>query len=464
MIEKVCVQGLGFVGSAMAVAVASSRDEKKVPIFNVVGIDVDTQEGKRRIDSLNQGTFPFETTDATLLQKTSEASVANFSATTSHSEYSTADYVLISIPFNLTSVQDTNRKAEWEPFQKAISQVASKIKPSCLVVLETTVLPGTTRQKVLPIFVEEFEKRSISAPPLLAYSYERVMPGEGYFDSIINSYRCYAGINKKSADLCETFLGKVINTRQWPLTRLHSLEAAEMAKVMENSYRAVNIAFIEEWAGFSEEIGVNLNEVVQAIKMRNTHANIARPGFGVGGYCLTKDPLFAKQSALEIFNSEASKFPFCEMAVKTNQYMPIRCLQQLKNCLTTLVGKKILLAGISYKNDVGDTRHSPAKVFNDAAIKEGAVLTYTDPMVSYWEDLSQEVETAIDSLDPSKFDAVVFGVKHSQYCARKILTWLCQTQNTPLVFDACGLFSQSDVSVLKKQGISVYIIGYGKVK
>ena len=118
------------------------------------------------------------------------------------------------------------------------------------------------------------------------------MPGPDYLDSILNNWRVYSGHTNKSEALCEEFLSTIINTNKYPLTKLSSLTSSEMAKIMENSYRAVNIAFIEEWARFSEKIGTNSFEIINAIRKRPTHNNIRQPGFGVGGYCLTKGSIF----------------------------------------------------------------------------------------------------------------------------------------------------------------------------
>ena len=130
------------------------------------------------------------------------------------------------------------------------------------------------------------------------------MPGPDYVDSIENFYRVFSGLDKKSELKVEEFLRTIIRTDEYPLTKLENTNATEIAKVLENSYRAKNIAFMVEWSRFAEEAGVNLYEVIDAIKMRPTHSNMMYPGIGVGGYCLTKDPLLASWSKMEIFGSK----------------------------------------------------------------------------------------------------------------------------------------------------------------
>ena len=164
---------------------------------------------------------------------------------------------------------------------------------AALVILETTVPPGTCERVVAPELAAALQRRGLQRDAfLLAHSYERVMPGEDYLASITHFWRVYAGHTPEAADACERFLAQVINVDEYPLTRLASTTASEIAKVMENSYRATNIAFIEEWARFAEAVGVDLFGVINAIRVRPTHSNIRQPGFGVGGYCLTKDLLF----------------------------------------------------------------------------------------------------------------------------------------------------------------------------
>ena len=147
-------------------------------------------------------------------------------------------------------------------------------------------------------------KRNLSSDKIkIGHSYERVMPGPGYIDSIQNFFRVYSGVDKKSADAVESFLHTIIQTDEYPLTRLGNTNATEIAKVLENSYRAMNIAFAVEWSRFAEEAGVDLYEVVNAIRLRPTHANLMYPGIGVGGYCLTKDALLASWAKQNLIGS-----------------------------------------------------------------------------------------------------------------------------------------------------------------
>ena len=264
---------------------------------------------------------------------------------------------------DLTYKNGTEPTINIDPFKNAICTLGKYIKENVLIIIETTVPPGTCERIVKPIIGEQVSKRGINPNFIyIAHSYERVMPGANYLDSIVNFWRVYSGTTKQAADLCETFLSKIINIKEYPLTRLKSTVASETAKVLENSYRAVNIAFIEEWGRFAEDVGFDLYEVINAIRMRPTHSNIRQPGFGVGGYCLTKDPFFAKIAAKEIFGLKDHNFLYSSQAVEINRAMPLVTIEKLKKYFNgSIKGKKILLMGISYRQDVGDTRYSPVR-------------------------------------------------------------------------------------------------------
>ena len=231
------------------------------------------------------------------------------------------------------------------------------------------------------------------------------MPGPKYVDSIQNFYRVFSGVDEKSALAAETFLRTVIRTDEYPLTRLGNTHATEMAKVLENSYRAMNIAFMVEWSRFAEEAGVDIYEVVNAIRMRPTHKNIMLPGLGVGGYCLTKDPLLASWARMNLFGSE-EKLDQSEKGVHINDQMPYYAFQFLQSQYEgSLKGKKVLLLGVSYLNDVGDTRYTPVQGFYEQLEAAGCNITLHDPHVLYWEEKDLRVNQTSTGL------------------LRKIMTW-----------------------------------------
>ncbi len=456
----VCVQGIGFVGSAMAVAVADERKKNGNPYFNVIGVDLETPEGRVRIDALNSGKFPFKIVDKKLLKALRTAhEQGNLIATSDEQVYSMASVVLVDVHLDIEDVNN-NPSVDFEGFKKAIRTLGRRMKPGSLIIIETTVPPGTCEKIVAPELESCLIERGLPGNSILvAHSYERVMPGKEYYDSIINFWRVYSGLTPQAADACEDFLSKIINIGDYPLTRLHSATASEMAKVLENSYRAMNIAFIEEWSRFAESAGVDLFEVIEAIRMRPTHNNIRQPGFGVGGYCLTKDPLFAPIAAKTILGFDYLEFPFSIQALKINNQMPLGSLEKIETMLDGSVkGKSILLLGISYRPDVGDTRHSPSQVFAENARKRGAEIVCHDPLVQYWQELDMEVPRNIPLA--KNFDAIVFAVSHKQYSELNLEEWL--SGNRPCILDANGVLTQSQREFLKNTDICFESVGRGK--
>jgi len=456
----VCIQGMGFVGSAMAIAVASAEDERGNPIYNVVGIDLNDKSGIEKTDSINNGHFPFQNVDLKLQQVLNKCiKQNNLYASTDFEWLGKASIVLSDINLDVFYKEDGTPYLNMAAYEKSIEIIGKYIKLGTLVIVETTVPPGTCQNIVKPIIRREFAKRGIDKESvLLAHSYERVMPGANYYDSIVHYWRVYSGINEESANRCEVFLRNVINYKKYPLTRLSCTTASETSKVLENSYRATTIAFMEEWGRFAEAAGFDLFEVVDAIRMRPTHSNMRQPGFGVGGYCLTKDPYFAMLGAKDILKIENLEFPFCTAAVKLNNKMPIVSLDKIQKMLAgNIKGKKILVLGVSYRQEVGDTRYSPTEIFAKEAIKRGAVLDYHDPIVGYWEEMGVNVLKDLPS--PDGYDVLIFTVAHKEYTVLDMQKWLGNAQLA--VFDANKVLSSEQINSLGKTKCHFASIGRG---
>ena len=457
----VCVQGLGFVGAAMSVVIAMARNEEGMPLYNVIGIDRPDEAGKERARKLNEGIFPFDSNDEHLLSALKEChSKGNLIATTDNSNYSQADIVVVDINLDVYYREDGFPYLDLSLFKSAMTELGCRIKEGTLVIVETTVPPGTSENVVFPILKSEMKKRGLNEENLyVAHSYERVMPGADYYDSIANFWRVYSGVNDESAEKCEAFLKSIISTKEYPLTRLESTTATETAKVLENSYRAVTIALMDEWGRFAEAVGVDLFSVIDAIRMRPTHCNMRQPGFGVGGYCLTKDPYFAMLSSEELFHIHGMEFPFSTMAVRINKAMPIVSVDKIESILGTLKNKKILVLGVSYRQDVGDTRYSPTEIFAREAIARGADLDYQDPLVDHWPEMQVQIDREIP--DFRKFDVIVFCVAHKEY---KELSFNADDfSEGTLVFDANNVLNKRQREELSAiRNIRVDYIGRGK--
>ena len=243
-----------------------------------------------------------------------------------------------------------------ERFEEAIRTIGDYCKENVLVLVETTVPPGTCERVVKPVMNKSLAERGLSLEKYrLGHSYERVMPGPNYVDSIREYPRVFAGMDEASAVAVEAFLRTIIDTTQCELTKLDHTNATEMSKVLENSYRAVNIAFAVEWSRFAEEAGVDLYAIVNAIRKRSSHSNLMFPGIGVGGYCLTKDPLLASWSRKSFFESPTD-LDMSVNGVSINDQMPIFAFSRLSKVFGDIRNRAILFLGVAYRGDVGDTR------------------------------------------------------------------------------------------------------------
>jgi len=454
----VAVQGLGFVGAAMSIATASAVGPDGSRAFDVVGCDLADAAGSARIEAINSGRFPFETTDADLVEALGVARVrGNLVAVTDPSVYALAEVVVVDVPLDI-DWRSESPALRLGGFEAAIRTIGRYVGPGTLVLVETTVPPGTTEKIVAPLMAEELSARGLDPESvLIAHSYERVMPGADYFASIVSYWRVYAGLGDDAAKAAEAFLSKVIDTEHFPLTRLGSTTASETAKVMENTFRATTIALMEEWGRFAEMVGIDLFEVVDAIRMRPTHANMRTPGFGVGGYCLTKDPLFARLAS-EVLWDHPIEFPFSEAAVRTNDEAPLVSLDRVRQLVGgSLDGTRILLLGISYRQDVGDTRYSPSETFVRAALAAGAEVVGHDPLLTEWDEC--DIEMAAELPSPASFDAVVFAVPHAEFQAIDLPSWLGDAR--PAIFDGFSVLDASKRRLVRSLGCPVASIGRG---
>ena len=460
----IAVQGLGFVGSVMSLVCANAIDGD----YAVIGIDLPRKDTFWKIKSINEGLFPVIASDKKIEEFYNIAKQkGNLLATYDSYAYAKADIIIVDINLDVAKESDfygelNDFEVDLTAFKKAMKAIGDNCKEDVLILIETTVPPGTSKKVAYPIIKKCLMKRRLSVEKFkLGHSYERVMPGPNYIDSIQNFYRVYSGINEKSADSVEQFLKTIISTKEYPLTRLGSTNATEMAKVLENSYRAMNIAFAVEWSRFAEESGVNLYEVVDAIRKRPTHKNLMYPGIGVGGYCLTKDPLLASWSKQNLFEAKEGLDQSIK-GVQINDKMPLNTYQFLKKEINNLNGKKILLLGVSYRSDVGDTRYTPVEPFYNYLIKEGVKIQLHDPYVRFWEEVGLEVDESIDKVFEAELNIVVITTAHKEYKDSEYLITLLLKKEELFIFDTVGLFTNSQISRLSKKH-KVRVLGRGDI-
>lgn len=461
--KVVVVQGLGFVGSVMALVVANALTEE----YAVIGIDLPTPFSYWKIQSINEGMFPVIADDPKIgLFYKQAREKKNLYATCDAYAYSKADIVIVDINLDVKKLPNDNGHlkdytVDLTPFKKAITSIGAHCKPDVLVLVETTVPPGTSQKVVRPILEESLQKRGLSIDLLkVGHSYERVMPGPKYVDSIQNFYRVFSGTDEASALATEKFLRTVISTNEYPLTRLGNTQSTEMAKVLENSYRAMNIAFMVEWSRFAEEAGVDIYEVVNAIRMRPTHKNLMLPGLGVGGYCLTKDPLLASWARMNLFGSDEPLVQ-SEMGVHINDQMPVFAFQYLQSQYKgSLKGKKVLLLGVSYLNDVGDTRFTPVEGLYDQLVAAGSDITLHDPHIVYWEEKELRVNNDLNELLQQPYDLIIISTGHKDYRSNPALINTLLNHPASFIYDTIGILTNDEIKALKAKHI-VKVIGRG---
>ena len=459
--KVIVVQGLGFVGAVMALVCANAITEE----YAVIGIDLARKDTYWKIKAINDGVFPLVADDpkiADFFNRSQEK--GNFFATYDAAAYKYADIVIVDVNLDVQKKLDESGGLEefdvdLSGFKSAIKSISANCREDVLILVETTVPPGTCEQIVKPVIEDQLSLRGLSLDKYrLGHSYERVMPGPNYIDSIREFPRVYSGSNVVSGDAIELFLHTIIDTSVCELTRLEHTNATEMAKVLENSYRAMNIAFAVEWSRYAEEAGVNLYGMIDAIRVRKTHANLMYPGIGVGGYCLTKDPLLASWSRKTFFGAK-SDLNMSINSVSTNDQMPVFAFERLVQVFGDLADKKVTFLGVSYRGDVGDTRFTPVRTLVDMVRKAGSEIKLHDPFVSYWEEEKCVVESDLGAVLESNPDLVVISTGHNAYKKESTIVKL-MTIAPAQIYDTIGLFDRNQLLTLQTRH-QVSVLGRG---
>jgi UDP-N-acetyl-D-glucosamine dehydrogenase len=398
--EVVVVMGVGFVGAVMAAIVADTVDKKTgKPSKFVIGCQRPSARSYWKIPMLNKGVSPVKAEDPEVdpmiarCVKEKKTLIGTYNSDC----LALADCVVIDVQCDYLKKDlgqlrtGTTDMAALEATMKTIGQ---KVQPSCLVLIETTVAPGTTEFVAWPILKKAFQARGIKSEPLLAHSFERVMPGKQYVASIRDFWRVCSGCNAEARARVDKFLREVLNTEKFPLTVMDRPIESETTKIIENSYRATILAFLNEWSLFSERNGVDLMKVINAIKMRPTHNNMIFPGPGIGGYCLPKDGGLGFWAYKHILGFEDDIFKMSTMAIDINDtrglHVATLTRDALRNMGKYIAGAKVLLCGASYRQDVADTRYSGSEIVARKLTEMGADIAVHDPYLEHWYELEQQ--------------------------------------------------------------------------
>ncbi len=399
--EVVVVMGVGFVGAVMAAIVSDCTDPRGRPTKFVIGVQRPSVRSFWKIPTLNRGLSPVRSEDPEVdpLIRRCVLDKKSLLATYTEEVLTLADVVVVDVQLDylkneLGNVR--NGQVEMSALEEAFEIIAGRIPAGCLVLIETTVAPGTTEQIALPLMRKIFRQRGIASDPLLAHSYERVMPGRDYVASIRDFWRVCSGVNPEAREKVVRFLNQVIHTDKFPLTVLDRPIESETAKIVENSYRAATLAFMDEWSLFAERNGVDIRKVIQAVRVRPTHSNMIFPGPGIGGYCLPKDGGLGIWAYRHIFGFEDDIFRITPRAIDINDTRGLHAAQlvrdALRNMNVPIAGAEVLVCGASYREDVGDTRYSGSEIMVRRLSEMGAEIRVHDPYVERWWEFEKQGE------------------------------------------------------------------------
>jgi UDP-N-acetyl-D-glucosamine dehydrogenase len=352
---QIGIIGLGYVGLPLAVAFAESGCE-------VVGLDVD----ESKIQALNAGESYIEDVPSSALAPLSE----RLRATDNYAELAACDAVILCVPTPLSD----SREPDLTYLVDSATALAQVLRSGQLVVLESTTYPGTTRDRLLPIL--ETSGLTAGSDFHLAFSPERIDPGRTDF-TVKTTPKLVGGVTEASTERARELYSEICDT----VVVLSSPEAAELSKLLENIFRSVNIALVNELAQLCDRLGIDVWEVIDAASSKPFGFMRFDPGPGMGGHCLPVDPFYlAFKARQHDFYPE-----FIELAGKVNQAQPSFCVERIERALNgvrkPINGSRILTLGVAYKGGVGDTRESPALKIIGRLQDLGAELTYHDSFV-----------------------------------------------------------------------------------
>jgi UDP-N-acetyl-D-glucosamine dehydrogenase len=402
MRRDVAIVGAGYVGVPLAQVFAEAGR-------SVVLVDVDAD----RVAQLNRGESYIEDVPADVLKRLVENGLA---ATTDYDELTEADAILIALPTPLSK----QREPDLSIVLSATAEIGRRLRKGHLVVLESTTYPGTTRGDLLPILERE-SGLTAGADFHLAFSPERVDPGRTDWTTR-NVPKVVGGVTETCTEAAAALYATAIKT----VHRVSTPEAAELTKLLENIFRSVNIALVNELAMLCERMRIDVWEVIGAAATKPFGFMSFKPGPGLGGHCIPIDPFYLTWKAREFdFTTR-----FIELAGEVNQNMPYYCRSLVSQALNHGAGKslsesRVLILGVAYKPDIGDMRESPALKLAELLRTAGAELAYHDPHVPHL----RELELSSVPLEPEAYDAVVIVTDHSG------IDYVGMIERTPVVVD-----------------------------
>ena len=391
MNEKILVVGQGYVGLPLALAASESG-------FDVTGMD----SNEIKVNQILSGHSPIEDVSDSNLNKAINS--GSYRITNIIKFDQSVKIICVCVPTPLGS----NHQPDLRVLESAVKDLAQNLQPGMLVIIESTIQPGTTRNLVITILEKE---SGLSRDQfLVAYSPERIDPANKKW-KISNTPKLVAGLTDEAAQKAKSFYSKFIEQ----VEICDSLEVAETAKLLENSFRLINISFINELAIFCQKIGIDINDVVKAAATKPYGFMPFYPSVGVGGHCIPVDPLYLASAAKEA----GAPIRFIELADQINLEMPTYFVGRANEILGGLKGKKVLVIGVAYKPNVADVRETPVATLIEGLEKAGASVSWHDDLVKTWNS-----QTSVPISD--QYDLAIIATPHDYIQLSKL-------GNTPLL-------------------------------
>jgi UDP-N-acetyl-D-glucosamine dehydrogenase len=376
--NSIVVVGLGYVGLPIAVSAAKSG-------FKVRGIELNQD----KVFNINNGKSPIEDIkDDEILDLLERDKLY---ANSDFSEIRSADVVLICVPTPLTRVN----MPDLSYLKSAIESISANLSKGTLIILESTVAPGTTREFLVPL-IQKNSRIDISELDI-AFSPERIDPLNPTW-KLKNTPKVVAGLNLKSRKRAIDFYSKFVDN----LIECENLEVAETAKLLENSFRLINISFINELSIFCQNLGIEINDVINAASTKPYGFMPFYPSIGIGGHCIPVDPLYLANKAQEI----GAPAKMINLADQINKEMPGYFVGRAEEKLGGLKNKKVLVVGVSYKPNVSDVRESPVEALVNGLKQKGAQVSWHDDLVKDWNG---EKSVALGNY----FDLAIIATPHT---------------------------------------------------
>ena len=401
--KSVGIVGLGYVGLALVKSICLKG-------HRVLGVDIDP----KRVSEILAGKSPNESISDVEISRFIESGLLLVSD--NPALLSAADTVIIAVPTPL----DEGGKPDYLPLKNACSTIAPELKSDALLINESTSHPGTLRELIAPLVAS---KRKDSAKDMkFACSPERVNPGDSQF-SHSNTPRVVSGLDEvaknKVKEFYEDFVNKVLV--------VSTPEVAEMSKLLENSFRMVNISFINEISDYCSHKDIPVREVIAAASTKPFGYMAFYPGPGVGGHCIPVDPVYLLENA----NQDGVELPILENAMKLNENRPKSIIEYLERQLNGLTGKRILIEGVTYKSNVRDTRETPATRILSGLKDVGAQVSWHDPLIEEWNG------SHATPISAEMWDAILVLVFHDLTDVSELML------NSKKIFDFTGRIPKS---------------------